>query len=103
MRHIAVHKDAAAEADAAASRYEYERAGPGIQFAEELNESFSRLRKGAITAMPWRSPLAKRGVKYILLRRFPFKIVFVDRGNDIAVLAVAHHSRKPAYWRERMR
>jgi hypothetical protein len=37
------------------------------------------------------------------MRRFPFSLIYrVDR-DTIAILAVAHHSRRPGYWRRRDR
>jgi hypothetical protein len=41
-------------------------------------------------------------VKRILLKRFPFSLVFVAAGGAMVVLAVAHHRRRPAYWRSRL-
>jgi hypothetical protein len=37
------------------------------------------------------------------MNRFPFSVVFVARDKDIIVLALAHHRRRPDYWRERVR
>jgi hypothetical protein len=31
--------------------------------------------------------------------RFPSRIVFIEIGDDIDVLAVAHAKRRPMYWR----
>ena len=101
MRHVAVHTDASAEAEAAVLRYEAERAGLGADFTMQLQKAFADLREGILPGMPWRGSLAARGVKYTLLKRFPFKVVFVAREDAVVVLAIAHHSRKPSYWRDR--
>jgi hypothetical protein len=37
------------------------------------------------------------------LARFPYCLAFQVRGDDIAVIAVAHQSRAPFYWRARAR
>ena len=34
-------------------------------------------------------------------KRFPFSVVYVQRRNEIVVLAVAPFRRKPGYWRSR--
>ncbi len=39
-----------------------------------------------------------RGAKRLLLRRFPFCLVTLNRGSIIVVIAFAYHSRKPGYW-----
>jgi hypothetical protein len=35
------------------------------------------------------------------MRRFPFSIVYSVGGDNLRVLAVAHQSRRPRYWRGR--
>jgi len=38
-----------------------------------------------------------------LLRKFPFILIYRERaGGDIQIVAVAHTSRKPGYWKERI-
>lgn len=102
MRRIAVHKEASAEAEAAALWYDNERLGLGADFTNELNQALSILREGIVPGMPWRGTPGSRGVRYLTLKRFPFRVVFVGNHDAVAVLAVAHHSRKPAYWRDRL-
>jgi toxin ParE1/3/4 len=103
MRHVAVHMDASAEAEEAALWYEAEREGLGQDFVSQLQKAYADLREGLLPGIPWRGALASRGVKFLLLNRFPFKVVFVAREDAVLVLAIAHHSRKPAYWRERLK
>jgi len=43
----------------------------------------------------------KQGTKRLILRRFPYDIVVVDRGDERLIVALAHHPRKPGYWRDR--
>ena len=35
--------------------------------------------------------------------RFPYDVVVVERQNETIVVAFAHHSRQPGYWRDRLR
>ncbi|MFN2444408.1 MAG: type II toxin-antitoxin system RelE/ParE family toxin [Vicinamibacterales bacterium] len=37
----------------------------------------------------------------VLLRRFPFFVVYRVRGDDVQIVAVAHARRRPGYWRGR--
>lgn len=52
--------------------------------------------------MPWPGRLGERGVKRLPMMRFPFSVVFVQAGERVVVLALAHHRRKPNYWRDRL-
>jgi hypothetical protein len=38
----------------------------------------------------------------ILLRRFPFGIVYGVMGNQVLVVAIIHTRRKPGYWMNRV-
>jgi plasmid stabilization system protein ParE len=41
------------------------------------------------------------GFRRILLRRFPFSIIYATEQADIVVVAVAHQRRAPDYWKSR--
>src|SRR5262245_15290610 len=57
----------------------------------------------AIVANPERFPQVKDvpGVRRLRLKHFPFALLFVHRSDHIWVVAVAHGSRKPGYWKKR--
>ena len=44
----------------------------------------------------------KRGAKRLLLRRFPYAVIVRERGTEVVVIAFAHTSRRPGYWRGRL-
>jgi toxin ParE1/3/4 len=37
----------------------------------------------------------------VVLNRFPFALIYRIERDEVQILAVAHHSRRPGYWRER--
>lgn len=39
----------------------------------------------------------------LVFKRFPYDIVVFDHLSKTLVLAIAHHSRRPGYWRDRQR
>ncbi len=41
------------------------------------------------------------GTRRYLLHRFPYHVVFRERGKAIEVVAVAHVKRRPGYWKSR--
>jgi toxin ParE1/3/4 len=102
MSGVRILEAAAAEAAGAATWYESQRAGLGADFREDFKAALDNLQEGVIPGSPWPGRLGERGVKRILLKRFPFSVVFVDTGSGKVVLAVAHHRRRPAYWRGRV-
>jgi plasmid stabilization system protein ParE len=41
------------------------------------------------------------GKRRLLLRRFPYSIIYTIEGDVVLILAVAHHSRESGYWQGR--
>lgn len=37
-----------------------------------------------------------------ILKRFPYQLIYRVEGDGIRIYAVAHHKRKPRYWRKRL-
>ena len=51
---------------------------------------------------PERSPrFGIDATRYRLLRRYPYIVVYRELGEWTEILAVAHTSRRPGYWRNR--
>lgn len=95
---------AAAEAGLAAALDWYEEQEPGLGAA--LLHEVDGVLDGLLTqelrgvGVPGvRSDLAARRV---ILDRFPYAVVFIDHADAIHVIAVAHHKRRPGYWRDRL-
>ena len=45
----------------------------------------------------------KTKARECLLRPIPYSLIYVDSGNDIRIYAVAHHKRRPGYWKSRLK
>lgn len=52
------------------------------------------------------APLAKgadeEGNRKRVLHRFPYSVIYEVLGSTVTILAVAHHRRKPGYWRSQV-
>jgi hypothetical protein len=93
---------AAEEAAEAAMWYEVQRPGLGTDFRQAVDVVLDLLESEAIPLTPVPGTLGKRGAKRIVLTRFPYNIVVYLRGDECVVVAFAHHSRRPGYWRSRI-
>lgn len=103
-RPLRVEPEAADELAAAAARYELESPGLGLALIAAVREEFSRLQQfprvgTLVPKIPKKLSVRRR----LLTRRFPFGIVYMDLDPELVVIAIAHTSRKPGYWRSRYR
>ena len=55
-----------------------------------------------IVKAPQRWPEYLHGTRRLVMHRFPFSIVYLDDGNEVSIVAVAHSKRKPGYWKSRL-
>jgi hypothetical protein len=103
VRRVRILHEAAEEAIEAAAWYERERAGLGVVFSQAVNAAIDLLEDEIVplTNMPGASGL--RGAKRLILKRFPYDVVIRELPEVVVVVAVAHHSRRPGYWRDRLR
>lgn len=83
--------------------YERQRAGLGQEFRTAIDEGMERLLKAPLAASPHVNLPLSIGARRIFVRRFPYSIVFIEHGEDLWVVAFAHHRRRPGYWRERLK
>ena len=48
------------------------------------------------------SPIRRTDCRRMILTGFPFSLIYRLDGDVIEVVAFAHHSRKPGYWKDRL-
>jgi len=77
--------------------YESQRIGLGEDFLLTLEESYSKITRTPKIYQP-----IYKTVRSKLLRRFPYGLFFVLRGNEVIIIAVMHTRRKPSDWNERV-
>jgi plasmid stabilization system protein ParE len=65
-------------------------------FVREIEHALAR-----ITEAPERYPLTRLGRRRFVLLNYPYDVVYRITGAEIEIIAVAHHARRPAYWRRR--
>ena len=95
--------EAELDATEAAVWYELRRPGLGVEFTEELRATLRR-----ICDWPnlWPRMDFYEGPHEVrrchVNRRFPYRLVYWRRPDDIVVVAVAHMRRPPVYWSDRL-
>jgi toxin ParE1/3/4 len=55
----------------------------------------------SIAEAPEQGPEVEAGVRRLLLRRFPYGVLYAVEPDRILILAVMHLRRRPGYWRGR--
>jgi plasmid stabilization system protein ParE len=93
----AFHPEAEQELYEAAARYESEVPELGFRFIDEV-ERVVRL----LLERPELGSRLDGELRHFVLRRFPFSVVYAGISDVVYVLAVAHGSREPGYWRPRV-
>ena len=87
----------ASEDYAAAFAWYYAR---GTKIAADFESEIDRGIR-LISQYPLRWPKFDEERRRLIVRKFPYSIIYEPHGDDAVVLAVAHGKRKPYYWRER--
>lgn len=92
-----LHPEAEADLRDAAQFYR-EQAGTALSqsFLAEFEHSVNLLLKHPSLGAIWR-----HGKRRFVTRRFPFSVIYAVAGDQLRILAVAHHSKRPGYWRGR--
>jgi plasmid stabilization system protein ParE len=80
----------------AALFYEAANAGLGDDFLDDIQHAIDTIRE-----RPDLGPAVAPGFRRMLVRRFPFSIIYAVEPGQVVVVAVAHQRRKPGYWRGR--
>lgn len=93
----AFHPEARLEYREAAIFYEARRPGLGATFTREIDTAIER-----ILAAPDRFQFVEQDVRRCLARIFPYGVLYTVERDFVLIVAVAHGSRKPGYWHERL-
>jgi len=68
----------------------------GLAFIAEFERALDVLCNHPRVAPVWRGTTRR-----FPLRRFPYSIIYQVKPEEIRVIALAHQSRRPGYWRGR--
>jgi plasmid stabilization system protein ParE len=97
-RELIIEPEAEFEIVEAASRYEARNPG--------LSAEFLRAVEGALAAIqrnPHQYQIVFRQVRRVVLRRFPYALMYLATEKETIVVACVHSRRHPKGWQTRMR
>jgi toxin ParE1/3/4 len=93
-----ISSEATAELLAAIRWYESRRSGLGAEFYDAVSRTIDVIRAHPEIGTSRTGRLSHRRSR---VARFPYTVVYRIRESDVYVVAVAHTSRRPGYWRVR--
>jgi toxin ParE1/3/4 len=92
------HEEAATEFDAAFDWYLERSPDAALKFDGEVERALSEILQA-----PERWVAGAYRTRKFLLRQFPFPLIYRQQASGIIqLIAVAHTSRKPGYWTQRL-
>jgi plasmid stabilization system protein ParE len=101
-REIELHLAAEAEIEEAGDYLNERTPGEGARFALAVDAAFERARLSPRTGQLVELKRSKTEVRRKRVRPHDYQVVYAVYDDRILVLAVAHNSRRPLYWRDRV-
>ncbi|MEZ6101394.1 MAG: type II toxin-antitoxin system RelE/ParE family toxin [Pirellulaceae bacterium] len=95
---IGVRVCSAAEAEFTDALCWYAERSPDValNFDSEFDAVLAKIAES-----PDRYPVCDDRHRYVLMRRFPYQVIYRTIADTVTVIAVAHTSREPGYWTDR--
>ena len=78
--------------------YDNQAPGTGTRFLKAVLDAMRAIEQG-----PHAWPFVAKSTQKYVLQRFPYSIVFEIDGDNLLIIAIAHHRRRPGYWSARRR
>lgn len=94
---VRFHPAAAQEAESTYDWYAARNAAAAHGFRDELRRAIDM-----VAANPRTWPRYGGRARRYVFPRYPFSLVYILRGDDVEIVAVAHGRRRPGYWRSRL-
>lgn len=98
VKRLEYHQSAVEDVRSAVNWYLEHSQKAALDLVEELRRAGDTILKS-----PGRWPAAPHQTRRFLLWRFPFSIIYSETDSSVVVWAVAHASRRPGFWRDRLK
>ena len=97
MKSVEFHPLAEQELIDATAYYEKQQLKLGLKYLEHVEHAVNFLVR-----YPQVGPKVRGSVRSLTLPKFPYSLLYrVLKDDQIRILAVAHHKRRPQYWLKR--
>ena len=97
MKPLEFHSQASEELIDSAQFFEGASSGLGDRFLDALHELLERIK----SYPSYGASILGRRTRVARVSGFPYDVVYRDEPSRIYVVAIAHQSRKPGYWKGR--
>jgi plasmid stabilization system protein ParE len=85
----------------AAVWYDEREGGVGSRFLDAYASAKESIARSPSSPPRLETVKTPRDIRRVLLKRFPFAVVYEVLPDQVVILAVAHTSRRPNYWLHR--
>lgn len=96
---LEVRPDVLIDIEEAVQWYENREPGLGVDFARDVLHAIDSL---ALNPLIYRLRHRRQNVRWLLLDRFPYRVIYRVSGNLITVFAVLHSARHDRQWKKRL-
>ena len=103
MKEPIFDSEAEAELREAIRWYEQERAGLGAEFWSEVQDVLQIITEHPAVGGRISQVRVRGSARRVLVRRFPYFVIYREWPDRLEIVAVAHQSKRPGYWRSRGR
>jgi plasmid stabilization system protein ParE len=97
-RRLVFRTQAVRELSVAIDNYRQENPVAAVEIAEIVEHAI-----GTIERNPFLYQVLEGNIRRAVLRRFPYVLVYLADETEVVIIACAHTSRDPKYWRDRLR
>lgn len=98
LTELRVRPEALRELLEAQDWYEQRAPGLGLDFARAVDAAAARALR-----MPLAYPRIEAEFRHIVLRRFPYSIIYYVTESELVIISFFHHRRRPGSWSRNIR
>lgn len=97
MKPVRLSAEADVELTETAGFYDERQVGLGAAFIAEFVKATQLIERFPSSGRP----IGNR-MRRVLTNRFPYAVIYLEYREETVVVAIAHTSRRPGYWKNRM-